>query len=305
MVSADGLAKVLSPPALRCPRGLWAVDKVILAYLAVIGVLIAAYWNRLPEAGPLLALHAVSAAVILLISKASGRGALVFRHWYPLPLVSVCYREMALLIPVVRSWRADQWLADWDVSIWHANPTVWLERIQTPGLTEFLQIVYTLFVPAVLLVPSLLWIRRRYSEFRYCAFLIALGFLASYVGYLFVPARGPRFLLDSLQHAPLQGAWLFHWMRNTLDQIESAHYDCFPSGHCELTILAWWLSRNISKRLFWAYSVYTACIIFATVYLRYHYTVDLLAGAIFATVLIIAAPMMYRRLSGREGSIGT
>ena len=47
---------------------------------------------------------------------------------------------------------ADQWLANLDFRIWHVNPTVWLERIQTPLLTEFVQTAYTLFIPAVLLV---------------------------------------------------------------------------------------------------------------------------------------------------------
>jgi len=282
-----------------------AADKLILAYLAGIGVLIAAYWSQLSEAPLLLALHIAAAIVIVWASGRSDRASWYFRYWYPLPLVGACYKEMAILIPAVRSSSADQWLADLDFSIWHAHPTVWLERFQTPVLTDFLQIAYTLFVPAVLLVPWLLWRRRRLAEFRYCAFLISLGFLASYIGYIFVPARGPRFLLDHLQHAPLQGGILVHEMRTTLDRLESSHYDCFPSGHCELTVIAWSLSRLISKRLSFVYIAYTLCIVFATVYLRYHYTVDLLAGALLAAVLIAAGPMLYRKLSGSEDSIGT
>lgn len=304
------MAEILTPS-----KGFWAVDKLILAYLAATSVLWCAYWTRLPDAPAALALHLGAAVIIVLATRWSGRLAWYFRHWYPLPLVGSCYKEMALLIPAVRSWRADQWLADLDFSFWHANPTVWLERIQTPVLTEFLQIVYTLFVPAVLLVPWLLWHRGRFADFRYCAFLIAIGFLVSYVGYVFVPARGPRFLLAPLQHVPLQAGWLFDGMRTLLDHIESQHYDCFPSGHTELSILAWWSSRQISKRLGRVYFVYTLCIIFATVYLRYHYTVDLLAGALVATALIAGAPAMYRALSakqvgeiklvGSEESVGT
>ena len=62
----------------------------------------------------------------------------------------------------------------------------------------------------------------RFAEFQYYAFLIALGFLTSYIGYILVPARGPRFLLKHLQHIPLQGLWLFQGMQNTLDRLESA-----------------------------------------------------------------------------------
>ncbi len=121
----------------------------------------------------------------------------------------------------------------------------------------------------------------------------------SYIGYLLVPARGPRFLLKHLEQIPLRGLWLFHAMQGTLDRLESAHYDCFPSGHTELTILACWGSRMVSNRLFQVYFAYTLSIIFATVYLRYHYTVDLLAGAIVALFLILASPSLYRNLQGR------
>jgi membrane-associated phospholipid phosphatase len=134
--------------------------------------------------------------------------------------------------------------------------------------------------------------------------LIALGYLASYVGYLIVPARGPRFLLNHLQHIPLQGLWLFRAMQTTLDRLESAHYDCFPSGHTELTILAWWSSQAISKPLFRVYFAYTPLIIFATVYLRYHYTVDVLAGIVLAAVLILSAPALYKKLSKGAFAIG-
>ena len=133
---------------------------------------------------------------------------------------------------------------------------------------------------------------------------IALGYLVSYVGYLIVPARGPRFLLQDLQHAPLQGLWLFHGMQDTLDRLESAHYDCFPSGHTELTILAWWSSRKLTKSLFVPYFAYTLSIIFATVYLRYHYTIDIVAGVLVAAVLIVAAPWIYQRLQTEGTRVG-
>ena len=275
----------------------WAVDKVILAYFAASVALVLGWWSQLPDAPALLAANLLGGALIVYEVKFPNRTTWAFRHWYPLPYVASCYKEMALFIRAVRSTDSDQWLANLDFQLWRANPTVWLERVHTPVFTEFLQVIYTLFVPAVLFIAYLLWKKGRFAEFQYYAFLIALGFLASYVGYLFVPARGPRFLLKHLQHIPLQGMWLFQAMQNTLDRLESAHYDCFPSGHTELTMLACWGSRMVSKRLFRVYLAYTPCIIFATVYLRYHYTVDLMAGAVLAIVLILAAPVLFRKLS--------
>jgi len=128
-----------------------------------------------------------------------------------------------------------------------------------------------------------------------------LGFLVSFLGYFLVPARGPRFLLRNLQTYELRGIWLFHWLSTTLDRLESAHYDCFPSGHTEMMILAWWGSRAISSNLFRGMCIYTFGVIFATVYLRYHYTVDVLAGALVAGALILLTPWIYRVLGGKRG----
>ena len=281
---------------LKTDTSYWPVDKVIIVYFAFAGILILGWWAKIPDAAGLLAFHVAGAALLIFQVHRPNRTTWLFRHWYPLLYVAACYKEMALFIPAVRDTDADQWLADLDFSIWHANPTVWLERIQSPGFTEFLQIIYTLFVPVVLFVAVLLWRRRRYQEFQYYAFLIALGFLVSYVGYLIVPARGPRFLLKHLQHIPLQGLWVFQSLQGTLDRLESAHYDCFPSGHTELTILAWWSTRMLTKGWFWPYFAYTLSIIFATVYLRYHYTVDVLAGMLVAAILLGTAPSLYRKL---------
>jgi len=287
----------ISEPPIKTDSRFWAVDKAILAYFAFAVALILGWWSQLPEAPALLAAHLISAAVLIYEVKRPNPTSWVFRHWYPLPYVAACYKESALLVPAVRGSDLDQWLAGLDSGFWGNHPTVWLERLHHPLLTEFLQWVYTLFVPAVLWVAWLLWRRGRFAEFRFYAFLIALGFLASYLGYLAVPARGPRFVLKHLQHIPLQGLWLFQGMQSVLDRLESAHYDCFPSGHTELTILAWWGSRMVSKTWFRLYFAYTPFLIFATVYLRYHYTVDLLAGASTAAVLILTAPLLYRKLS--------
>jgi len=295
------LAQVLNDPT---RRDFWAVDKVILVYFGFAIIILAGWWSGIPYAPWLLAAHLLGTSLLLYQVRFPNPTTWIFRNWYPLIYVASCYKEMALFIPAVRGTDADQWLANLDYRIWHANPTIWLERIQTPLLTEFLQIVYTLFVPAVLLIPFLLWKRRRFADFQYLAFLIALGFLVSYIGYLIVPARGPRFLLKHLQHVPLQGLWLFRGMQSTLDRLESAHYDCFPSGHTELTILAWWGSRRLSGKLFGLYFAYTLSIIFATVYLRYHYTVDVMAGAVVAAVLILTAPVLYKKLSEGGSAIG-
>jgi membrane-associated phospholipid phosphatase len=276
------------------PNRWWPVDRVILTYFAAITILEIVYWQP-----ALIAAHIAATALLwLAVRFPATRVSRQFHFWYPLPYILASYKEMAILIPIVRSWTADQFLARLDFQIWHANPTVWLERWQNPVAVELLEICYMLFVPAILVVAALLWRKAGTAEFRQYAFLIALGFLVSYVGYLLVPARGPRFLLAALQTRPIQGLWLTGTLQALSDRLESAHYDCFPSGHTELTILAWWGSRSISRNLSRVMCVYLISVILATVYLRYHYTVDVFAGMVVAWVIILVSRRLYSYLSG-------
>jgi len=267
----------------------WPVDKMILAFAAMSTLLIVFWFHAIPEAPWLLLTHAVAIAALVLF-----RSNLTFHCWYPLPYVAAFYKEMAILIPPVRGVDYDAWASRLDAALWRTDPTLWLVRHPGAALTEFLQIAYSLFVPAVLVVAFLLWKQGKIEDFKYYAFLIAAGFLASYLGYLAVPVRGPRFYLHGLP--PLQGLWVTEILQTTLDRLESAHYDCFPSGHTELTILACWGSRMVSRKIFYVFLGYTPFIIFATVYLRYHYTIDVLAGAALAFLLIWASPHIYAGL---------
>jgi membrane-associated phospholipid phosphatase len=103
-----------------------------------------------------------------------------------------------------------------------------------------------------------------------------------------------------LQHFPLQGMWLFQTMQSALDRLESAHYDCFPSGHTELTLLVLYYSRAFHRKTFWWLIPFGTGIVVSTVYLRYHYVIDVVAGALCAITIILIAKPMYRMLNGNR-----
>ena len=302
------MAQVVSaPPRTTGGSAFWQVDRLFLAYLGGLALLIAIYFRRVPEAALLLAAHAAGMGLIVAVAKAKRwkMTAAVLHNWYPLAYIPICYKEMSILIPPIRRTAFDAQIASLDYRIWGAHPTVWLERLQNPWVTEILQIVYTLFIPSLILLAAAIWMKGLRAEFRYYAFLIAIGFLASYVGYLLVPVRGPRFFLAHVQHLDLHGVWLFDSLQQTLNRLESAQYDCFPSGHTELTVVAWWTSRVVSKRLFAVFSLYMLLIVSATVYLRYHYTVDVFAGIVLAAAVLALSPVLYAGVAVSRPSSAT
>ena len=79
-----------------------------------------------------------------------------------------------------------------------------------------------------------------------------------------------------------KGLWIGDFLAHALDTAESVKVDCFPSGHTAGAVLVILATRKWMPRLFWVVLPIASSLIFATVYLRYHYVIDLIAGAALA-----------------------
>jgi len=279
---------------------LWPIDKLFIAYAAIMIGLIAFAAQHDSFALLLLLGHFVAIGALILIARSSSPVADFLHHWYLLLYVPFCYKQVPYLVSALHLHAADNTLAHWDLVMWKVDPVFWLSSMQNRFAVEFLQAVYTMFLPGSVGLGIVLWFRRPREEFRLGTFTIALTFLLSYLGYLLMPARGPRFEYAS-QYAPLHGLWAFHFLQNILDKLEGLQYDCFPSGHVAVVLVGCWLARWISPRVFYTFAAFAACITFSTVYLRYHYVIDVIAGMALATIVLAVAPLVYQKLGPGSG----
>lgn len=281
-------------------------DSVILGYLAVITALVLAFHSRIDVAWVLLLDHALVAGLILLLAAAQERYPnrfwRVLHDWYPLLLVPMAFRELHYLVHPINPVDADHALRAWDRWLFGVDPTVWLQAWTTPFLTEILQLVYSsyYFMPIGLVV--LLYLRGDRAAYHETLTAILLGFFLSYFGYFLVPALGPRLTMTADHSLQLQGVWFYHHLRAGLDSLELEMRDCFPSGHTEIALLVLIYGWKFHRRYFWALLVPVLLLVLSTVYLRYHYVVDVMAGAlqaalvptVTAAVLRLAAPARAR-----------
>ena len=282
---------------LIAPPGLWPIDKLFIIYIAITGSLLALSVRHRPTAWIFLAAHVAAVAFILVLSRYSSRPALVVRHWYALIYVPFCYKEIPYIISALGLPGVDSLLARWDLAMWKSDPVFWPDALQNPFLTEFLQLVYFMFIPSVIIWGFLYWYQRPSREFRLCTFLVVATFLITYLGYIILPARGPRFMDYAAHHPALQGLWAFRFFQGGLDSLEGWQYDCFPSGHVAVTIVCAYATRKLPRLIFLIYCIFAGLIAFSTIYLRYHYMIDVLAGALLAMLLILLGPSLYRMVS--------
>jgi membrane-associated phospholipid phosphatase len=92
--------------------------------------------------------------------------------------------------------------------------------------------------------------------------------------------------------------WAFRFFQGSLDSLEGVQYDCFPSGHVAVMIICSYAARKLSSPVFVSFCIFAALIAFSTIYLRYHYMIDVLAGALLAILLVLLGPRIYRMLGG-------
>ena len=78
--------------------------------------------------------------------------------------------------------------------------------------------------------------------------------------------------------------------------------DAFPSGHTMMTLVLMVVARGTRARVAPLLYVAGSLLIVATVYQRYHYVVDLLAGAAFMALCLFTVRPLYRALCRRPVS---
>lgn len=149
-----------------------------------------------------------------------------------------------------------------------------------PWFVELLQLDYASFYLLCIAAVVAAGCSRGFAAFDRGVVLLVFGFLVSYLGYLLFPTIGPKLVLDDLE--PLEGVWWTEPVRAWIEDAETSHWDCFPSGHTMLTLTSLIVLWRWARRWFWVLLLPALLLIASTVLLRYHWLVDVLAGAALA-----------------------
>jgi membrane-associated phospholipid phosphatase len=259
---------------------------------------------QVDKAAHIFLLNTALIAVIVAVSRIQrirGGQVLTFiRDWYVLPLLITIYLEQGRLIPLINPHDVDGLLIEIDRALFFGHdPTALLERFIRPLTTELLQIVYASFYLLPFSLCVIIYLHDRKTTFHVVAATIIIGFYISYIGYYLTPAIGPRFTLAHLQHIPLTGLLSFNFIRSMLDAAAGVVRDCCPSGHTMVSLLTVLLAGRYEKRFLAPAVVWTALLMYSTMYLRYHYATDLIVGIVLAGMVFLFVPAIERWVVAR------
>jgi len=225
--------------------------------------------------------------------KVVGKAGTFLYRFSPILFIVFIYESLGNLIQYLQP-DIDPWLVKIDLFFFGVEPTLWIQKWIVPWLTDILSLAYLsyYFIPVVLV--AVLYLKHRMTEFDRAMFVLAFGYYISFIGYILFPAVGPRYALTHLYSVPLEGSFITDFVRDTLNALEHNKRDCMPSGHTQIVLMVLFMAYRYEKFLFYLFVPIICGLILSTVYLRYHYVIDLLVGA----GLAIGCTLIGHRLYG-------
>jgi membrane-associated phospholipid phosphatase len=276
------------------------VDLLTIAFIAILAAVTLAASPRLPHAGWLLARFASLIIALVLVAQYAARNeapswSRTLHAFLPALIIPVLFDSLGDLIPWVRPRYVDDLLIGIDFRLFGGHhPTILLERFIHPLLTTVLQFAYISYYPMAIVLAVVLAVKKKETAFDEAIFGIILCFYLSYLGYLLFPAVGPRFTLVHLQTRDLAAGPLVTTIQETLNALENTKTDAFPSGHTAVALMTLFYARKFREKILTALLLPAVTgLILSTVYLRYHYVIDVLAGIALAVLTVYLAPLLY------------
>ena len=269
-----------------------------LFFLTGLVLLTLLFNGQIPLWRSLVFRYAILIGLLFVLRLSSGRSLVgkasaFFNTFSPILFVVLIYESLGDLIQYLQP-DIDPALAKADLLIFGVHPTLWMERWIVPWFTDTMSLAYLsyYFIPVIFVVT--LYLKNRVLELDESIFILMFGYYISFVSYILFPAIGPRYTLSHLYSVPLEGSFITDFVRDTLNALEHNKRDCMPSGHTQVVLMVLFLAYRYERFLFYIFLPIICGLIVSTVYLRYHYVLDLFVGAVFAVGCAIAAPRLYR-----------
>jgi membrane-associated phospholipid phosphatase len=266
----------------------------------------------------LVGLNLLACLVIIFLSRYGvGQRSLflaLVRDWLPCILILVAYRESGLFFTPDPAHRLDHLFLRWDDALLKNSWVLALLTGLSPWLQRYLELAYLFCYPSVPLALGSLYLARQvapgfsstsaalkggatprdYSQainqFWTAALLAAFS---CYVLYPFFPLTPPRELFHDLPGPPvaplLRGA--NHWVLGRY----AVGASLFPSAHVATVTAVGLVIRAYLPRVGVGFLILAGSIALATVYGRYHYAADALAGALVGVAAFLLSQRIHRR----------
>jgi membrane-associated phospholipid phosphatase len=277
-------------------------ELVIAAYFVYTSVLALIAGINGPGATVAVTLNLTVLAAYGLLIYADARSGLdavrVVRDWFPPLVVLMAYREMGWFAPLQHTYALERRWIVWDRIVlrdWGVHGAI---ESLGPLVPSLLEIAYTLVYVVAPFALAMLYVYGAQKRVEKFLLLFVLGALLSYAQFPFWPSEPPRIVFSGEDAPSFDTVFRrFNWF---LLGGYSIHTSVFPSAHVSSAYAAAFGMLRALPEKPWVgrfLLVLATLIATATVYGRYHYVVDAIAGFVVG-VLALGLGFAMERWSG-------
>jgi membrane-associated phospholipid phosphatase len=298
------------------------VDYATQGYMALVALLILVFHNStVPQWLTLVGLHAVGLVVVHVLVQAQARfprnWLLDFlRHFYPVLLYTGFFVETGSLNRMFFNEYLDPMVAQWEQQLFGCQPSVlFMEKLPYLAVSELFYACYFSYYVMIVGVGIALFLRNRQHFFHYVS-VVSFVFYVCYLIYIILPVIGSRAFFRQVDGYALPGAiqqlavtdvypesvqaGVFFQLMKWIYKVFEAPGAAFPSSHVAVALCTVFFSFRYLRPIRYAHLAAACLLCLSTVYCRYHYVVDVLAGLLTAATLVPVGNWLYFKF-GRHG----
>lgn len=265
-------------------------DRLYLAVHLALGLLVCVRHEQVSRWPLYLTWNLASAGIILLLAHKHNSGkAWRFAHdWLPAILFITVFEEVSLLSLVIRGDWQNEHIIALESRLFGVSPMGWLRSRVRAWIVEFLQFGYFAFYPLYPVIAGVFWAWRERppyrGAFRRLTDTLSVGYVICYSVYLLFPTQSPANRVGLQQIGSTHGG-VFERAVSDIQNHAGVHGNAFPSAHIMLAfVVLMFAFRYLPRVAPWLlFPVLLMCV--GAVYDGYHYTSDVVAGAVIGIVL--------------------
>ena len=262
---------------------------VTVAYLLVTAALAAIFHQTIAQWPAIVIVHLTVCAALVRLDRSEPSSPIVraLYDWHPILLFPILYKEVELLAAGVGDWRLSEAIPALEATLFHGQPSLYLsERWSSVALSEYLHFCYLSYVLVIPGVCGYWYATRRQTAFREAVLLLAVTMFGSYLFFILFPVDSPYYRSDPLG-PPFSGHFFFDLV-HAISSRGGARGGAFPSAHVSGAVVIWLVAWRYQRPLAVFLAPIVAGVVVATVYGRFHYALDTVAGLLLAIVVVTA-----------------
>lgn len=206
--------------------------------------------------------------------------------FYPL-IINPVYPVLPEVVAALGRALQDEALQRIDRLLIGGDLSVRLQPLATPLLTEVLSGAYLFYMIYFGVSQLLYFLDELELAVRFYIGLFTV-FFVGFIGYVLVPAHGPYIALSESFATPLVGGAITRFNQEVV-RLGSIRVDVFPSLHCAVPAFILAFDYRHKRARFWLCLGPCLLLFASTIYLRYHYLIDVVAGFGLALVAFLLA----------------